>query len=363
LAIAFDAQGLNVTLRRTGGLSLFVGTRSITVAIWTLLASIFLLDVYTHPENVTACFAYAIPILLSLFEQRPRPLLYAGTATFLSFVGSFPQPSSEMPMAAILANRLIAVVTQWLVAVLVRVQYRRHLDTQREAEFQRRFVDILSHEIGTALTTISGQAYRLTKLAGQLAPGDLTARAEKIRSAAERIEAVVDRVQFASSLGDGSIPIGHSAVDVNAMIRTLVEQFREEQPGRSIELSAPPISQVVRGDETLLRQAFENVIVNSAKYSPQHTTITVDVVAHGSSIRVRIADCGNGIARDDLSRIREPYYRGQSSKGTSGAGLGLYFVERIVEAHDGTIRIESVVGRGTEVTIELPRSTDVSRHD
>jgi signal transduction histidine kinase len=328
-----------------------------------LLASIFVLDVVTHPENVTACFAYAIPILLSLFEQRPRPLLYAGTATFLSFVGSFGQPSSDMPNVAILANRLIAIATQWLVALLVRVQYRRHLDMQREAEFQRRFVDILSHEIGTALTTISGQAYRLTKLAGQLAPGDLTVRAEKIRSAAERIEAVVDRVQFASSLGDGSIPIGHSAVDMSAMMRRLVEQFREEQPGRPIELSAPQTPQVVRGDETLLRQAFENVIVNSAKYSTQDASITVDVSVHGSSIRVRIADRGNGIAKDDLSRVREPYYRGQSSKGTSGAGLGLYFVERIVEAHDGTIQIESAIGRGTEVTIDLPQSTDAPCHE
>ena len=200
------------------------------------LGAIFLFDVFTHPENVSACFAYTIPIFVSLFELRPRPFLYAGTATVLSLAGSFVEPSSVVPVAAILVNRLIAVAAQWLAAMLVTMQCRRHVDVQRQAEFQHRFVDILSHEIGTALTAIIGQAYRLAKLSGQLTPADLKVRAEKIRSAAERIEAIVDRVQFASSLGNGTIPIGQHRVDINAMIKKLTEQLKEEQQGRLIEL-------------------------------------------------------------------------------------------------------------------------------
>jgi signal transduction histidine kinase len=346
-----------VKIRRARRFRLFVGTHWVGVAIWVLLASIFLFDVLTHPENVSACFAYTIPIFVSLFELRPRPFLYAGTATALSLVGSLIEPSGEVPIAAILANRLIAIATQWLAAMLVKVQYRRHDDMQREAEFQRRFVDILSHEIGTALTAITGQAYRLMKLSGQLTPGDLRVRAEKIRNAAERIDAIVDRVQFASSLGDGTIPIAHRVIDINAMIQKLADQLREEQPGRPIELSLYSKPQVVEGDETLLRQAFENVIMNSAKYSSSDSPISIITARHGSLVRVTIADYGNGIALNDLSRVREPYYRGSSSKGTSGAGLGLYFVERIVAAHMGTISIESEVGKGTKVTIDLSQST------
>ena len=88
--------------------------------------------------------------------MKPRPFLYAATATALSVAGSFALPSGGLPLTAVLANRFIAVVTLWVVAVLVKVQYRRHVDMQQQAEYQRRFVAILSHEIGTALTTIAG---------------------------------------------------------------------------------------------------------------------------------------------------------------------------------------------------------------
>ena len=351
-----DAQGLKVKTRRAERLQLFVGTRGVRVAIWVLLASIFLFDVLTHPENVSACFAYTIPIFVSLFELRPQPFFYAGIATVLSLIGSFVEPSGELPIAAILGNRLIAIATQWLAAMLVQVQYRRHADMQREAEFQRRFVDILSHEIGTALTAITGQAYRLTKLSTQLTPGDLMVRVDKIRNAAERIEAIVDRVQFASSLGDETIPIEHHAIDINAMMQRLTDQLKEDQQGRPIELELCPEPQLVEGDETLLRQAFENVIMNSVKYSSQGSPILVSTTKQGSAVRVAIADRGNGIATHELTQILEPYYRGLSSKGTSGAGLGLYFAERIVEAHKGAIWIESEVGKGTKVTIDLPQS-------
>jgi len=344
--------------RRAGGLPPWVGAYWAQAVIWILLASIFLFDLLTHPENVSACFAYAIPIFVSLFERRPKPFFYAGTATALSLVGSFIEPSGELPFAAVLGNRLIAVATQWLAAMLVKVHYRRDVDARREAEFQRRFVDILSHEIRNALTVITGHVHRLTKPSEQIALDDLKARAEKIRNAAERIESIVDRVQFASALGDGTIPIRRQVIDINAVIRKLADQLREEQQDRPIELNLCPEPRLVEGDETLLRQAFENVIMNSAKYSLRDRPIALSTEKHRSAVRIVIADRGNGIPADDLSRVREPYFRGASSKGTSGAGLGLYFVERIVEAHKGKLRIESETGKGTKVIIDIPQGTE-----
>jgi signal transduction histidine kinase len=338
---------------------LFVSTRSVGAIIWLLLGSIFLFDIWTHPENVSACFAYAIPILVSLFELKPRPFLYAGAATALSVAGSFALPSSELPLAAVLANRFIAVVTQWMVALLVKVQYRRQVDMQQQAEYQRRFVAILSHEIGTALTTITGQAYRLAKLSERISPSDLKARAEKIRSAGERIEEIVGRIQFASSLGDGTIPVERRTIDVALLLTKLLDQLKEDQRYGPIELHVSSKLPIVEGDEMLLHQLFENVVMNSAKYScSPNASISVEVVNRSGAVRVAIVDRGGGIGPDELPRIREPYFRGKSSKGTSGAGLGLYFVERIVEAHGGQLLLESDVGKGTRVIIDLPKSRD-----
>ncbi len=327
----------------------------VSIVIWMLLASIFMLDMLTKPDNISVGFAYAIPIFVSLFERRPHPFLYAGIATVLSLSGSIIQPPGDISIMVILANRVIAVLTQWLAAFLVATQQQRVIDIEDEAERQRRFVDILSHEIGTALTTVTGQAYRLTKLSEQLAPSDLRLRVAKIQTAAERIETIVNRIQFASSLDSSGIPIVHGSINLHDLIQQVTEQLREEQGTRPIELNLCSEPQVVSGDETLLRQVFENIIKNSVKYSAQDAPIAVSLAKHGAASRIKISDRGIGIPQHELLRVREPYYRGESSKGISGAGLGLYIAERIVEAHKGRFIIKSESGKGTQVIIDLPQ--------
>jgi signal transduction histidine kinase len=324
---------------------------TVIATIWVLIASIFALDLLTPADDVSVCFAYLIPIFLSLFEARPRPILYASAATVLSILGMVIQP----PQASTVMMVAIAVLTQWVVATLVKLQQRRLVEANERAESQRRFVDILSHEVGTALTTVSGQAYRLTKLSEQLTPDDLRARADKIRKAAERIEAIISRIQFASSLGDGSIPTGEGSINLHAMIPQLADQMKEENRSGPIELRLCAEPKFVAGDEMLLRQLFENVIANSIKYSPRDTPITVDIAEHGPAVRVTITDRGSGIAEGELPRVRAAYYRGQNSKGVSGAGLGLFVVEKLVEAHHGRFAIESEIGNGTRVIIDLPQ--------
>lgn len=325
---------------------------TVTAAIWVLVASIFLLDLLTPADDVSVCFAYLIPIFVSLFETRPRPILYASATTALSILGMIAQPPSYTGTVMMV---LIAVLTQWVVAILVKLQQRRLVEANERAETQRRFVDILSHEVGTALTTVTGQAFRLTKLSEQLAPDDLRVRAEKIRRAAERIQTIISRIQFASSLGDGTIPIGEGSINLNTILEQLTDQMKEEQQAGRIELKLCSQPQYVAGDEMLLRQIFENVIANGIKYSPSDAPIVVSIDENGSGARVIVADQGSGIGHDDLSRIRDPYYRGPNSKGISGAGLGLYVVEKLVEAHRGSVLIESEIGCGTRVIIDLPQ--------
>src|SRR5689334_4471314 len=294
--------------RRRKGSTISVRPSTVTAAIWVLIAAIFLLDLLTPADDVSVCFAYLIPVFLSLFEARPRPILYASVTAALSILGMLVQPPAY---ASTVMMVVIAVLTQWVVATLVKLQQRRLVEANEKAELQRRFVDILSHEVGTALTTVSGQAYRLTKLSEQLAPDDLRLRAEKIRKAAERIEAIISRIQFASSLGDGSIPTGEGAINLHAMIPQLADHMKDEGRSAPIELRLCAEAKFVTGDEMLLRQLFENVIANSIKYSPPDTPIVVDIAEHGPTVRVTIADRGSGIAEGELPHVRAAYYRGQ----------------------------------------------------
>jgi signal transduction histidine kinase len=332
-----------------------------TWAIWPLLAAIFVYDLQITTEQVSVSFAYAIPVLLSLFERKPRPFLYASVAFVLSILGTFIQPPNDVSMLVLAANRAIAILMQWVVAALVALQHRRLLDAQEKAETQRRFVDILSHEVGTALTTVTGQAFMLAKLSGPVAPEELRPRADKLRAAVERIQAIISRIQIASSYGDGSIPAGTDPIDVQTIICQLTDQMREERRAGPIELQLAQESPLVIGDETMLRHVFENVILNSIKYSPPGSPIRIAVAHRGGTVQVSVSDQGSGIATEELPRIRSAYYRGQNSKGISGAGLGLYVVERLVEAHNGRMSIESKVGAGTTLRIELPKMAAVVR--
>jgi len=328
------------------------------VAILLCFAGIFLVDLLTPVDNLILCFSYLIPIGASFFDARSQPLLLAGMATALSVAGFLLPPVGELELE-VMASRLAAVVHHWLAALLVLMQKRLLAAASKEAEFQRRFVDILSHEVGTALTTVIGQAYRLTKLSGRIAANDLKARAEKIRRAADGVQAIIGRIQFASSLGDGPIPVGQRPIDIRNMIREVTEELEEEQHGR-FELSLAPVPQFIDGDETLLRHMLENVMVNSIKYSPPNTKISVISADHGSHLCIAITDRGNGISPEELPRVRAPYYRGENSKGIRGTGLGLYLVDQIVEAHRGRLLIESRIGEGTKVTIELPQRSGLA---
>ena len=353
-----SATQLMIGARRVG--ELFAVDRRMEIIIWVLIASIYLFDVFTHPEDISACFAYTIPIFVSLFQVTPKPFYYAGATTILSLMGLLVEPSKELPAIAILGNRLIAIGTQWLAATLVLMQWHRQVDMHRAAEIQRRFVDILSHEIGTSLTTIIGQVYRLTKLSGQLVPNDLKSRTDKICNAAERIAAIVDRVQIASALGDEAIPIKRQAVNINEIAQTLIDNLKDEQHGRAIKSDLAPELPLVEGDEMLIRQALENIITNCVKYTPSAASIMLSTKKDNSCVRIAVVDEGDGISVYDLARVREPYYRGRSSKTTRGVGLGLYFVERVVEAHKGALCIESELGKGTKVIIDLPLARGTS---
>jgi signal transduction histidine kinase len=109
-------------------------------------------------------------------------------------------------------------------------------------------------------------------------------------------------------------------------------------------------------DSTLLRIAFSNLIDNALKFSPPHTSVTVEIFAEDDAVRVRIADQGPGIAVEEQSRIVEKFYRSTKSDRVRGAGLGLYIVKRIMDLHGAGISVDSERGWGAIFEIWLSRS-------
>jgi two-component system phosphate regulon sensor histidine kinase PhoR len=157
----------------------------------------------------------------------------------------------------------------------------------------------------------------------------------------------------------GDLELRLEPVDVHEVLAAVAEAFalRIEQRGGQLvcELGAP--GPVVSGDRVHLAGIFSNLVDNAVKYSPEAPLVRVVTAESGGFLEVKVTDRGQGIAREDQRRVFEKYYRCPTGNrhDVKGYGLGLSFVKRLVRAHGGFVELHSLPGRGTTVTVSLPR--------
>ncbi len=141
-------------------------------------------------------------------------------------------------------------------------------------------------------------------------------------------------------------------VDVAEVVKTTVMLMSTQFPNKKIKVTENYCTDkiVLKGDEGKLRQAFLNLFINSVQAVGSEGVINVDAGKNESSVKVTIRDNGCGIKRDVMDKIFEPFFTTKEK----GTGLGLAIVARIVDEHKGVLKVESVEGKGTTVSMELP---------
>lgn len=235
----------------------------------------------------------------------------------------------------------------------------------REAEAtMRRFIGDASHELRTPLTSVRGYAELYKK--GQT--DDAAWVLEKIDAESSRMSLLVEDL-LALARMDDSRPMEKIPVDLLEVIITTVQNMKVNFPDRSITMSsncsAPP---VVIGDNARLYQVVSNLTTNALKHAGPdasvHLSLGEGVLHTGDAdvpaVTVQVTDNGVGIAPEDCAHIFERFYRADASRNRSqggGSGLGLAIVKGLVEQHNGTIEVSSVVGEGTTFTVTLPRES------
>jgi len=332
----------------------------VTTVLAVLVCAIFAVDIVTPADNVSVCFAYCVPIFFGILTRPKHTFFLAALATVLSLIGSIVQPPHFEHTLVFIGNRVIAVMTQWAVAALVFYR-KRNEDLARSALQEaveqhaagRRFLDVLSHEIGTPLTAIAGQAFRLSKLALTVSPPEITARANKIRTAAKRIERMVAQVQVKQELEERLIRPVFQPLELPKLIEDATAELISAEPAGTINLDLERLPRRIDGDPALLSQVIQNVLSNALKYS-RNQPVTLTGREEDHSAVIEIADQGIGIPESDCHNVFSPYFRGQNTGGIRGIGIGLYITKRLVDAHGGSIRIASREAFGTTVTISLP---------
>jgi signal transduction histidine kinase len=165
-----------------------------------------------------------------------------------------------------------------------------------------------------------------------------------------------DQLDLARIQSGNDLEITH--LDLHMILNECVNNHRPQASKKHMTLRyAPPsTNQRIRGDETRIKQIFNNLINNAVKYTPPEGEINIEVENRGSVVRVTIRDTGLGIGPEDQSRVFERFYRVRrpETESIEGTGLGLAIVKKLVEAHSGKIRLESKLGEGTTFFVTLP---------
>ncbi|PJF40227.1 MAG: PAS domain S-box protein [Chloroflexi bacterium] len=227
---------------------------------------------------------------------------------------------------------------------------------RRAQEMQNVFISSISHELKTPVALIKGYA-------GTLRRDDVDWDVETIRNSAEVIEDEADRLTelienllAASKLQAERMRLDITDVQLQKLAAAAVERFQTQTNNHQFVLSFPDEFPVIRGDESRLRRVIDNLLSNAIKYSPDGGTIEVGGQVDGDEITLYVRDEGIGMSEMEQERIFDRFYRVDSvlSRKTQGAGLGLYLAQAIVDAHNGSIRVESEPGRGSTFYITLP---------
>lgn len=279
------------------------------------------------------------------FQAGPHPWLFvAGAST----------RETDLALAALRRFALVLLPASLILTAAVFGFYSNHLLARIDAVVGqlRQFVSDAAHELRTPLAVLHGETELL--LTKQRTTGEYESAVRVMDSELKKLSRMVDGLFTLSMADAGQLRIAPEPL--------YLEEVLEESCGLAAPLANHKKIEIERnlqhdvlinGDPTFLRQLFLIFIDNAIKYSPSGTRVRV-TLTRAEDVRVCFQDQGIGIAKEDLPRVFERFFRAAPSTETQSGGLGLAIAQAIVNAHHGQIECESELGRGSLFTVRLP---------
>jgi two-component system OmpR family sensor kinase len=281
-----------------------------------------------------ALAALAVAVTLAV-RRATRPLSRMATSARRASTG---ESEARLDVEGSIETRDLAVAVNDALDARARLEARL-----------RQFVADASHELRAPITTIQG--WSELYLQGEHADGDAVATMERVEAETARMRALVDELALLARL-DARVSGAREPVRLGALAAAVVDDARVVNPDRvvTLEVDGDP---VVRGDESQLVRVLRNLVGNAEQHAGPDAVVAVTVAESEGSVELTVRDDGRGIADDALPHVFERFYVADRR---AGSGLGLAIARSIVADHGGTVALDSRVGRGTVVRVELPRA-------
>ncbi len=220
------------------------------------------------------------------------------------------------------------------------------------------FINNMTHEFKTPIATVSLATEALQDKSVSQSSDMHTRYVKMIRDENQRLGSQVERVLQIAAIDKRDFNLNIEELDLHKLIRSLVEnmQIQVESRGGRITSVLNAATCAVKGDETHISNCIMNLLDNANKYSPEAPNIIVRTESTYNSITITVQDHGMGMSRETQKHVFEKFYRLPTGNrhDVKGFGLGLSYVKKMVEAHHGTVAVDSTPGKGSKFTINLP---------
>ncbi|MCU0499592.1 MAG: PAS domain S-box protein [Anaerolineae bacterium] len=233
---------------------------------------------------------------------------------------------------------------------------RANLLRERELnELKSRFVSMVSHEFRTPMSVILSSSEMLRLYGDRMDDPRRLEHLNKIKAHIQHLSRLVESVLTLSKTQSVTLGFNPERVHIRALCTEMIDEIQAiVQSNHKIFFVSDAHCDTVLLDRHLMQLMLSNLLSNAIKYSPNHQEISLYLQCESDQIILKVSDQGIGIPQKDLARLFEPFYRAQNVGMISGTGLGLAIALQTVQAHHGTIEVESQEGVGTTFTIRLP---------
>jgi signal transduction histidine kinase len=223
---------------------------------------------------------------------------------------------------------------------------------EKQELLRKRLTADVAHELRTPLATL--QSHMEAIIDGVWEP--TTDRIKSCHEEIMRINRMVGDLEKLAQYESDNLSITKGCFDITEQLQSILLNFEAVYLNKGIEILFEGNSALINADRDKISQVIINLLSNALKYTPAKGVVEIGVKKTGGMILLFVKDNGVGISKEDLPHIFERFYRVDKSRSriTGGAGIGLTITKAIIEAHGGAIRVDSIVGEGTTVTVTLP---------
>lgn len=255
-------------------------------------------------------------------------------------------------------RQLIETFANLAAVAIIRLQFAEEAEQAKllaESEkLHAALLNSISHDLRTPLASITGAVTSLLAEGGMYTQETREILLQTIREEAHRMNRFIENLLRMVRLESGTLKLNINWCDIQDIVGVVLRETGDVLQGHPVTIDIPPDLPSVMADFILIEQVMVNLLDNAAKYSLPGSSISISAHYKDNALFVTVADPGPPIPKAEQKHIFDKFYRLQSSKHASGTGLGLSICKGIIEAHGGSIRVDSAPEYGNRFTFYLP---------